>query len=80
MHTGSAVLYLGVIGGTNFCSLMNEWRGYISRLYFRVCVLFRENKNLSKISNYTVPIIKNSTPHERFTVNLPEGMYGFQMV
>ena len=71
MHTGSAVLYLHVIGGTNVL-FIDEWtKGiYFASFYFRICVLFRkirENKNLSKISNYTVPIIKNSTPHGRLT-------------
>ena len=41
-----------------FCSLMNEWREYIfASFYFRVCDLTREirkNKNLTKISTYTV--------------------------
>ena len=58
MHTGSAVLYLHVIGGTNFL-FIDEWiKGiYFASFYFRVCVLtrkIRENKNLAKISTYTV--------------------------
>ena len=55
--THSAVLYLHVIGGTNF-SFIDEWREYISRV-FNFCVWdltreIRENKNPAKISTYTV--------------------------
>ena len=55
--TLNAVLYLRVIGGTNF-SFIDEWREYISRVFiFRVWDLtreIRENKNPAKISTYTV--------------------------
>ena len=51
------MLYLRVIGGTNF-SFTDEWTEYISQsFYFRVWDLtreIRENKNPAKISTYTV--------------------------
>ena len=52
--TPSAVLYLRVIGGTNF--FVHWWmKGiYFASFYFRVWDLTRENKNPAKISTYTV--------------------------
>ena len=56
--TLSAVLYLRVIGGTNF-SFIDEWRENISRVFiFASWDLthdqIRKNKNPAKISTYTV--------------------------
>ena len=56
--TLSAVLYLRVIGGTNFL-FIDEWREYFASFYFRVWDLtreIRENKNPAKISTYTVTV------------------------
>ena len=67
--TLSVVLYLRVIGGTNFL-FIDEWREYISQVfiftsfYFRVWDLNRENKNPANISAYTVPSAQILTDSE----------------